>query len=140
MALRPVRLVNFAVLLFALLLCVLTSFALSANSTTQPIKSKSAKAAPVKAEPMVHLSRPGRRLQNGSSSDDINPSKWDGKRGPNGSAPPREHRMRRAHTWGGDLRSLPQTPQAQLERPEREAPAPTPGMAPGTDSGVTEEE
>ena len=56
---------------------------------------------------------------------------------------PREQRMRRAGSFDGDVRALPQTrEQIVLERPEREGPAPSPmiagGVAPTDASGSTD--
>jgi hypothetical protein len=39
---------------------------------------------------------------------------------------PREHRLRRANSFDGDLRGLPQTRPTRFERPEREGPDPNP--------------
>src|SRR5262249_23226385 len=44
----------------------------------------------------------------------------------NGPRVPREHRLRRADSFEGDLRSLPQTRPPRSERPERDGPAPNP--------------
>jgi len=44
---------------------------------------------------------------------------------------PREGRLRRGHSFHGDLRTLPQIPPHKFERPEREAPRARPTLLPG---------
>ena len=51
---------------------------------------------------------------------------------------PRESRLRRGHTFQGDLRTLPQRRPRKFERPEFEAPKITPRLVPGTSSPVSQ--
>ena len=112
---------------------------LSADDAKAPAKSAKAAAKKQRAdEPPLRAERRARRTQGGSQTDEAKPRMLDGQADGLTSADekrqPREHRMERAASFDGDVRVLPQTPGRRRERPEREAPAATPVLVPGSPS------
>ena len=120
------------------ILSVLVAFAFwSGASLTAAQKKSSSKtttsarpAASVPKMPMLRALSPGRRVQGEGGQDEFDRrSRFSGQLDESRRRrEPREHRMIRARSFNGDLRSLPQTPDAMLERTEREGPRPSPSF------------
>src|SRR5215471_17670373 len=80
--------------------------------------------------PSLRAEQPGRRTPGSQDQEEFNTrTRATGAQRPaadTGPRPPREHRLRRAESFDGDLRGLPQTRPPRFERPEREGPDPNP--------------
>jgi len=108
-----------------------TSVSLAAGGAPQSKKSTKANPAPLHAE----RATPGRRMPGSAQDPDGVPSRGRAVRQPGdreGRRVPREQRMRRAGSFDGDVRTLPQTADRIVrERIEREGPPPAPTMIGG---------
>src|SRR5712692_7384117 len=120
------------------LLGVLTAILLARVLASPVLADGSKKASPKKQrfeEPLKAEQR-ARLTQGGSQADGARPGAMAGQAeriAPPVDRRPHEHRMHRGAPYDGDLRWLPQTfDEVRRERPEREAPDPSPALAPGT--------
>lgn len=115
-----------------------TFFVISANAAARSAEKKAAvstkkSAAKLKRNPVpdapYHALRGGMdsRMAGGDDGDAGGPAPTAAVlRHPIENHSPREHRLRKARTWNGDLRTLPSTPQPFREKPEFEGPTPAP--------------
>jgi hypothetical protein len=110
-----------------------------AAAATVGKQSKSAQAKPgqkvTRGKPKAERDREererearGRRTPGAARAETINPTilEQGNSQGNGPKHEPREHRMQRAGSFDGDLRSLPSGPPKRRERPEREGPEPAP--------------
>ena len=105
--------------------------------TAAPQKASPKKTAPAKSAaaasqmPMLRPLSPGRRVQGEGGQEEFDRrTRFTGQfEESRRRREPREHRMIRARSFNGDLRSLPQTPdEMMIDRPEREGPRPSPSF------------